>query len=296
MLQGLLTTTAENTEKQITSFAEFWAQAKTWLWDFAGGYGKTIALALMLFVVGLLVISIIKKSVKKTTIKSRKIDNSASAFVTSIVGLVAYVFLMLVVIASLGFSTDSIVTAFASVMLAVALGLQNTLASLANGILLIFTKPFKAGDFVEVAGVSGTVKEIKLFSVKIVTGDNLTIVVPNNTVFGSTITNYSQNPTRRLDLVVPVAYGTNVEQVKNLLLDMVKADARVAKDPAPFCRLTEWADSSLNFTLRVWVSSGDFWAVKFDLLENILTVLEENNIEIPYNKLDVQITNTDKGE
>ena len=274
--------------------AELWAHGKNILGELANGPGKTIALAVMLFIVGLLIISIIKKSVKKSTIKSRKIDNSASAFVTSIVGLVAYVFLMLVVIASLGFSTDSIITAFSSVMLAVALGLQNTLASLANGILLIFTKPFKAGDFVEVAGVSGVVKEIKLFSVKIVTGDNLTIVVPNNTVFGSTITNYSQNPTRRLDLVVPVAYGTDVEQVKSLLLGMVKDDKRVAKDPAPFCRLTEWADSSLNFTLRVWVSSGDFWNVKFDLLENILKVLEENNIEIPYNKLDVQITKTEE--
>ena len=281
-------------EENLTGFQKFWTQVKDVLWNFINGYGKTIALALMIFVLGLLVISIVKKTVKKTTIKSRKIDNSASTFVTSIVGLVAYVFLMLAIIASLGFSTDSIITAFSSVMLAVALGLQNTLASLANGILLIFAKPFKAGDFVEVAGVSGTVKEIKLFSVKIVTGDNLTIVVPNNTVFGSTITNYSQNPTRRLDLVVPVAYGTNVEQVKTLLLGMVTNDKRVAKDPAPFCRLTEWADSSLNFTLRVWVNSGDFWGLKFDLLENILAVLEENNIEIPYNKLDVQITKTEK--
>ena len=289
MLHLLLTGASE---ENLTGFAKFWAQVKDFFWNFANGYGKTIALAVMLFIVGLLVVSIIKKSVKKTTIKSRKIDNSASAFVTSIVGLIAYVFLMLIVIASLGFSTDSIITAFSSVMLAVALGLQNTLASLANGILLIFAKPFKAGDFVEVAGVSGTVKEIKLFSVKLVTPDNLTIVVPNNTVFGSTITNYSQNPKRRLDIVVPVAYGTNVEQVKALLLDMVKEDKRVAKDPAPFCRLTEWGDSSLNFTLRVWTNSGDFWNVKFDLLENILTVLEENHIEIPYNKLDVQITKT----
>jgi small conductance mechanosensitive channel len=117
--------------------------------------------------------------------------------------------------------------------------------------------------------------------------------VPNNTVFGSTITNYSQNPTRRLDIIVPVAYGTNVEQVKSLLLDMVNADARVAKNPVPFCRLTEWGDSSLNFTLRVWTNSGDFWNVKFDLLENILTVFDENKIEIPYNKLDVQIIKAD---
>ncbi len=287
MLYALLTT--RTTEKKLTGFEKFWVQVKDILWDFVSGYGKSIALALMLLVVGLLVVSLIKKSVKKTTIKSRKVDNSAATFITSLVALIAYVFLMLIVIASLGFSTHSIITAFSSVMLAVALGLQNTLASLANGILLIFTKPFKAGDFVEVAGVSGTVKEIKLFSVKIVTPDNLTIVVPNNTVFGSTITNYSQMPKRRLDIVVPVAYGSDVEQVKALLLGMVKEDKRVAKDPEPFCRLTEWADSSLNFTLRVWANSGDFWSVKFDLLENILKVFDEHGIEIPYNKLDVQI-------
>ena len=292
MLPLLLTNT---NEESLTGFAKFWAQVKDFLWNFANGYGKTIALALMLFTVGLLVISILKKALKKSTIKSRKIDNSASTFVTSIVGLISYVFLMLILVASLGFSTDSIVTAFASVMLAVALGLQDTLASLANGILLIFTKPFKAGDFVEVAGVSGTVKEIKLFSVKIVTTDNISVVVPNNTVFGETIKNYSQNPTRRLDLVVPVAYGTNVEQVKTLLLGMVENDPRAEKTPAPFCRLTEWGDSSLNFTLRVWAKSGDFWGLKFDLLENILTVFEENNIEIPYNKLDVQITKVEGG-
>lgn len=273
---------------------ELWQQIKAMTWEFVSGYGKEIALALVILTVGLLVITFVKKAVKKNSTKSRKVDNSATAFITSIVALVAYVILILVIIASLGFSTSSIIAAFSSVMLAVALGLQNTLASLANGILLIFTKPFVAGDYVEVGGTSGTVKEIKLFSVKLVTPDNLTIVIPNNTVFSSTIINYSKMPLRRLDIVVPVTYNADVEEVKTLLLSMLEKDERVAKDPAPFCRLTEYGASSLNFTMRAWVNAGDYWAVRFDLLEGVLAELRKKNIEIPYTQIDVRVRKSDE--
>ena len=272
---------------------EFLNQMKDGLWNFINGYGKEIALAIVILVLGLMVISIIKKAVNRTSTKSRKIDNAAASFVTSVVSLVAYVALILILIATLGFSTESIIAAFSSVMLAIALGLQNTLASLANGILLIFTKPFKAGDFVDVGGTSGTVKEIKLFSVKIVTSDNLTIVIPNNTVFGSTIINYSKMPLRRIDLVVPVSYNTDVQKVKAIVRALIEKDERIAKDPTPFFRLTEYGASSLNFTLRVWVPSAEYWNVRFDLLENMLEEFRANQIEIPYDQLDVHVIKTD---
>lgn len=264
-------------------------QIQAVLWEFISGYGKVIAWAIAIFVVGLLVISIITKAVRKNATKSRKIDNSAASFVTSIVSLAAYVFLVLVIIASLGFSTESIIAAFSSVMLAIALGLQNTLASLANGILLIFTKPFKAGDYVDIGGTAGTVKEIKLFSVKIVTPDNLTIVIPNNTVFGSTIINYSKMPLRRIDLTVPVSYDVDVKKLKTLVNELIAKDARISKDPAPFFRLTEYGASSLNFTLRAWTNASIYWDVRFDLLENILELLRANKIEIPFDQLDVHV-------
>ena len=271
-----------------------WEQIQAVLWEFINGSGKAIAWAIAIFVVGLLVISIITKAVRKNSTKSRKIDNSAASFVTSIVSLVAYVFLVLVIIASLGFSTESIIAAFSSVMLAIALGLQNTLASLANGILLIFTKPFKAGDYVDIGGTAGTVKEIKLFSVKIVTPDNLTIVIPNNTVFGSTIINYSKMPLRRIDLTVPVAYDTDVAKLKGLVNELIAKDARISKDPAPFFRLTEYGASSLNFTLRAWTNASIYWDVRFDLLENILELLRANKIEIPFNQLDVHVIKSEE--
>lgn len=268
---------------------EIWEQIKKILWDFINGYGKTLVLAVVFFVVGLTLISVIKKSVKRNTLKSRKIDNAAGAFVTSVTTLVAYVFLFVLIIATFGLSTSSLVTAFSSVVIAISLGLQDTLASLANGILLIFTKPFQAGDFVDIGGTSGTVKEIKLFSVKLTTTDNLTIIIPNNTVFGETITNYSKMPLRRLEIVIPVHYDVDVKKTKSLIDEIVKRDQRISKEPAPFFRLTEYGASSLNFTLRVWTKVGDFWSVKFDLLETILEEFRANNIEIPYNQLDVHV-------
>ena len=275
------------------SFGEIWNQVKSWAKSFLGGYGLVIAKALVVFVLGLLIIAVIKKLIKKNSTKSRRIDNSAASFITSIVALIAYLTLIIIFIASLGFSTTGIITALSSVMLAVALGLQNTLASLANGILLIFTKPFKAGDFVDIGGTSGTVKEIKLFSVKLVTPDNLTVVIPNNTVFGSTITNYSKMPLRRLDITLSVAYGTDVDKVKNVVNEYVVKDERVKKEPAPFFRLTEFGASSLNFTLRVWVDASEYWSVKFDLMEGILKLFEENAIEIPFDQLDVHVRKAD---
>ena len=276
-----------------SSFSEVWKQFKSWGKNFLGGYGLVIAKALVVFVLGLLIIAVIKKMVKKNSTKSRKIDNSAASFITSIIALIAYVVLIIVFIASLGFSTTGIIAALSSVMLAVALGLQNTLASLANGILLIFTKPFQAGDFVDIGGTSGTVKEIKLFSVKLVTGDNLTVVIPNNTVFGSTIINYSKMPVRRLDIVLSVSYDSDVDKVKTIVNEYVAKDERIKKDPAPFFRLTEYGASSLDFTLRVWTDVADFWSVRFDLLEGFLKLFAEHGIEIPYDQLEVRVRKAD---
>lgn len=274
---------------------EFFSHVKEWCWTFFQGYGLTIVKALALFVLGLLVILLIKRTVKKNSMKSRKIDNSAASFVTSLVSLAAYVLLAILLLSTLGFSTTGIATAFTAVALAVSLGLQNTLASLTNGIVLIFAKPFSAGDFVDIGGTSGTVKEIKLFSVKLVTGDNVTVIIPNSTVLNSVLINYSKMPLRRLDLVIPVSYDSDVEKVKSVVNGLVEKDKRVKKDPAPFLRLTEWGDSSLNFTLRVWVDAGEYWNLKFDLLETLLKVFEENNIEIPYNQLEVRVVDSGKG-
>lgn len=268
---------------------EVWEQFTGALWRFFSGYGLTIMRALAILVLGVLVVAVVRKAVKRSSMKSRKIDNSAAAFITSVVALVVYVLLAVILIGALGFSTAGLVSAFSAVVLAIGLGMQNTLSSLTNGIVLIFTKPFKAGDFVDIGGTSGTVKEIKLFSVKIVTTDNLTVVIPNNTVLSSVIINYSKMPIRRMEIIVPVSYDSDIAQVKSCVMRLVESDERICKDPAPFFRLTEYGASSLDFTLRVWASTSDFWNVKFDLMERILGVLHDNNIEIPYDQMEVHL-------
>lgn len=273
---------------------EFWEQVEAAVWAFFSGPGKAIAWALAILFVGLLLIAVITKAVQKNAMKNRKIDNSAASFVTSVVSLIAYVGLLFIIIGTLGFSTENIIAAFSSVMLAIALGLQNTLASLANGILLIFSKPFQAGDYVDIGGTSGTVKEIKLFSVKIVTPDNLTIVIPNNTVFGSTIINYSKMPLRRIDILLPVSYDVDVEKLKSLVNEYVAKDPRIVKEPRPFFRLTEYGRGSLHFTLRAWTNSSIYWDVRFDLLEGILALLRQNGMEIPFEQLDVHVRSNEE--
>lgn len=267
----------------------FWSQCKQFFWNFLRGGGLGLFRAAAVLVSGLLVIRLVKSGVKKSSVKSRRLDNAASSFITSLVALIAYLFLALILVKSLGFSTTGIVAAFSSVMLAVALGLQDTLSSLTNGILLIFTRPFRSGDYVDIGGTAGTVKEIRLFSVKVVTPDNLTVIVPNSTVLSSVITNYSRMPLRRLDILLPVPYGVDAERVKGAVREVVAADKRIEAFPAPFFRLTEYGSSSLNFTLRVWTTTGEFWNVKFDLLEKLPDVLKREGIEIPYEQLDVHV-------
>ena len=145
----------------------------------------------------------------------------------------------------------------------------------------------------DIGGTSGTVKEIKLFCVKLVTPDNLVEIIPNNTVFSSTIINYSKMPMRRLDITVPVSYDTDVAKLKEVIHGIIEKDARIAKNPAPFFRLTEYGASSLNFTLRVWADVSVFWNVKFDLLEGILEEFRKNGIVIPYNQLDVHVVKSE---
>ena len=281
-------------KKELITFMEqFFNYLGNLIIDFVNNGGVKILASIAVLFVGLLLILIITRFVKKKSVESRKLDNSAAGFITAIVSLVVYIGLFILVLAILGFSTSGIIAAFGSVALAISLGLQNTLSSLTNGIVLIFTRPFKQGDYVNIGGTEGTIKEIKLFSVKLVTTENITVIIPNSTVLNSVITNYSNLPSRRIELVIPTSYSCDIDKVKEVLLDIVKNDKRILEEPYPFCRLTEYADSSLNFTLRVYTSSDIFWDVKYDLMENIVKKFNECNIDIPFNILDVHISKGD---
>lgn len=249
--------------------------------------GKLIA-AILAFIVGKIVVKAIMKAIKKSKF-IEKSETTVAHFFINFLNIALNIVLVVIVIGILGIPMASVITVIASAGVAVGLALQGSLSNLAGGIMILVFKPFKIDNFVEVAGCSGTVLDIGIFYTVLKTPDNKEITIPNGTVMGSTITNYSVHDTRRVDFTFSVAYGTDVEKVKTVLLNEADKHTLVLKDPAPFARLSVQNASSLDFVLRVWVNSGDYWTVNFDLLEAINARFVAEGIEIPFNQLDVHI-------
>lgn len=255
---------------------------------FVAAYGLKIIVAVAIFIVG-------KWVAKKLTgfvgarMKTSSVDITVSQFVQNIL---YYIFMVVIIIAALGqigIQTASFVAIIAAAGLAVGLALQGSLANFAAGVLLILFRPVKVGDFVEVAGVAGVVKEISIFSTTLTTGDNKTIIAANASVMGSNIVNYSTQATRRVDMVVGVSYDSNIEQVKNILKDIADSDERVLKDQVVTIGVLELGDSSINLVFRPWVNSADYWGVHFDFHERVKNRFDEAGIGIPYPTVDVNL-------
>lgn len=276
-------------EEFLRSVADFFA-------GFFSGTGLAIVKALAALVVGLIVASLIVSLVRSITIKHRRLDNAAASFIISLTRAVLYVLVAIVVLGVAGVNTASLIAAFAAVALAISLGLQDTLSGLTNGILIIFTKPFKQGDYVSIGGTEGTVKEIRLFNTKLTTPDNLDVIIPNSTVIGANVINYSAMPLRRIDIDVPVPYQTDVEIVRKILLGCLAEDERIVDVPAPFCRLYEYGSSALKYRVRCYVPNGEYWNVRFDLNERLFTRLRENGIEMPFEQVDVHLIAGDEAD
>lgn len=223
--------------------------------------------------------------------RSEKLDPTVKSYVRTFVKAGLNVLMIVMVIGILGVPMASVVTVIAAAGAAIALALQGSLSNLASGIMLLIFHPFKIGQYIEADGQGGTVEEIGLFYTGLVTPDNKHVVIPNGTLTSSVITNYSVEKTRRVEVTCSVAYGTDVEKVKEVILALAASHDKVAKDPAPFLRMTEMADSSINFTLRVWCKNADFWGVKFDLTEGIYKELNRAGIEIPFPQVDVHVKN-----
>jgi small conductance mechanosensitive channel len=192
-------------------------------------------------------------------------------------------------IAQLGIQTTSFIAVLGAAGFAIGLALQGSLGNFAAGVMMIIFRPFKAGDFVEAAGISGVVEEIKIFTTTLRTGDNKTIIVPNSNITSSIIVNYSAKPTRRVDLTVGVSYSDNLDKVREVISGIIAADDRVLVDPGPTIAVSELADSSVNFAVRVWVNGSDYWPVFFDLNETIKKRFDEEGISIPFPQQDVHV-------
>jgi small conductance mechanosensitive channel len=247
-----------------------------------------IFFALAIFVVGRWVSKFLVRLLRKGLTKA-KMDPILVNFVGSIVSSLLLLFIIIASLNQLGVDTTSLIAIFGAAGLAIGLALQGSLQNFASGVMLIIFRPFKTGDFVEAGGTSGVVEAISIFTTIMRTGDNREVIVPNGSIYTGTITNYSARDTRRIDMVFGIGYGDDIKKAKQILQQVVEADERVLKDPAPLVAVAELADSSVNFNVRPWVKSPDYWAVKFDLTENVKLAFDENNISIPFPQMDVHM-------
>jgi small conductance mechanosensitive channel len=245
-----------------------------------------ITLALVILVVGRQVVGLLVSFIRKL-MERAKSDQILIDFACSL----ARMFLLLVVIIAaldqLGVDTTSMVALVGAAGLAVGLALQGSLQNFASGVMLVIFRPFDNGDFVEISGTSGVVEEIRIFTTRLRTGDNRTVIVPNGPIFNGTITNYSARNTRRVDMVFGIGYDDDIRQAKDIIVGLLQADERILADPAPLVAVAELADSSVNFAVRPWVASGDYWAVLYDLNEKVKLAFDAQGISIPYPQMDV---------
>ena len=274
---------------------EIWETIKNFFINFFQNGALTIVRCIAFFILGLIILKIVRSIVVRTTMKSR-LDKSAATFIISIVTVVLYIALVIVVVSALGFSTAGIIAAFSAIALAVALALQDSLASLANGIIIIFTKPFKKGDYVEINGKDGLVQDIRLFNTKIVTYNNEEILIPNNQILGSTLINYSTMSLRRVVIEVPIPYSAELSEVKEILLSTLNSHQDVVKTPAPAVGLDGYGGSALKFKARAWTPNEKYWDTRASLFEMIFNNLREKGIEIPFNQLDVHLQRDEEKE
>ena len=243
---------------------------------------------LVLFIIAMVVIHFLTNFAKKI-IKKTRLPKSVHAFVVSGIKVFLYFIVVLIICSRLGIDITSLVAAFSIVGVAVSLSIQNTLGNVMAGFSLLFTKHFEVDDYIEAGGVSGTVMRIGLSSCKLKTFDGKDIYVPNSSIISSNITNFSREPFRRVDITIGTSYNEKVDRVKEALQKVINDTPEIVKDKEIFFRITNFGESSIDYTIRVWVKNADYWNVYFSMLERIKRTFEEYNIEIPFNQMDVHM-------
>lgn len=247
----------------------------------AVGYGLKVIGALLILIIGRFAAGILRRVVVKAFLKVN-MDENLAKFFGRITFIVIIIFAVMASLAKFGVETTSFVAVLGAAGFAIGFALQGSLSNFASGVMLLAFRPFKTGDFVEVGGVSGTVRGIQLFNTILDTPDNVRIIVPNGGIYGSTIKNYSHHDTRRADLAVGISYGSDIGKAMNAIEAEIKADDRTRDEPAPVILVAELADSSVNLTIRYWVSSDDYWPSKYDLTRRVKERLDAAGIEIPF--------------
>ncbi len=251
-------------------------------------WGINFITALAVFVIGKWVANLLVKAVRRL-MERFKVDTVLIDFLSSLLSAALYIVVVIASLEQLGVNTTSIMALFAAAGLAVGLALKDSLSNFSSGVMLIIFRPFKPGDFVEAAGVSGVVESVQIFNTIIRTGDNREIIVPNSQIYGDTITNYSARSTRRIDLVIGISYDDDIKKAKALLNQILTENEHVLSEPAPAVAIAELGASSVDFNVRPWVDTSDYWSVRSELIETIKLRFDEENITFPFPQTDVHL-------
>lgn len=258
--------------------------------DGAVSVALKIVAALAIYYVGRWIIRRMMRFLDRVYVR-RDVDMSLRSFLSGIVKVILYIVVVLIIIQVLGINTTSIVAMLASAGLAVGMALSGTLQNFAGGVMVLFLKPYRVGDYIDAQGEEGTVSKIGLFSTEIRTVDNRVIYIPNSTISTSVIDNYSMGEMRRVDWTVSAEYGTDATKLREVLMTLLRADSRIVEEPAPVVYVTELTEGSVKFSARGWVRNADYWDVKFDMNERIYNELGKQGIKFANPQLDVTIKN-----
>ncbi len=260
------------------------------VYEYLAQYGFKVIGALIIFLVGRLLAKVISRWIETALIKAR-IDKTLAKFIKNLSNIVLLLFVVIAALAPLGVETAQFAVVLGAAGLAIGLALQGSLSNFASGFLMIIFHPFKVGDFIEASGVKGTVKEIQIFNTIVNTPDNVRAIIPNSKITDGNILNFTTNGTRRVDLVIGISYEDDLEKAKTIIEDVLAQDGRVLPEPKSNVAVFELADSSVNFVVRPWVNSADYWNVYFGMTAKIKLALDKNDITIPFPQRDVHIKN-----
>ena len=276
-----------------TTVDEPWASLLDTLLSWCLGTGIKIIISLLILIIRFRVINVISRRIEKRAKNDDRHDKTITKVLTYIGKVGAKAIIVICIVGYLGIDTSGLTALVTSLGVCAGLAVNGALSNLAGGVLILFTRPFKIDDYIEVEGceIAGTVEDIQIVCTRLRTPDNKTIYVPNGTLSNSNIINYSEKDTRRVGFTFTISYDNDFERAKAIVMDVCKSHELVLADPEPFVRLSEHGQSSLNITARVWVKSSDYWTVHFDILEAVKKSFDENGITIPYNQLDVHIKN-----
>jgi small conductance mechanosensitive channel len=275
-------------ENTLPALGFTWDEAVTFLKSSALDFGINLVTAIVIFYVGRIAVRLITRGVRKV-MEAQEIDKTLVSFVSNLINMILLLVVIIAAVGALGVQTTSFIAIIGAAGLAVGLALQGSLSNFASGVLIIIFRPYKVGDWVEAAGISGSVVDVQILTTILKTGDNKQVIVPNSQIMGGIITNYSANETRRIDMVIGVSYDDDLDKVRNTLEELIAAEDRILEDPPHTIAVSALADSSVNFVVRPWVKTSDYWSVTCALTEAIKKRFDQESISFPFPQQDVHL-------